>query len=165
MISSQHTYSKSFLQLWLLLREISITTVTNSMSLCIAWHIRLPHLLWIYYRELKGILYSCWLAFVLSAFWTQWRLTEHPVGIKRERGAYRNAMIENIFSELCWWYMILFILPQKVDNVFLMSHFVCDELMNLEEEDASVPAVQHKKMWLFFPACAMSWFAPCLIHE
>ena len=50
-------------------------------------------------------------------------------------------------QSIIWLYVMgLFVLLQKVDNVIFVRHFLCNELMNLEEEDASV----RENLILFF---------------
>lgn len=118
---------------------------------CIVWHIRPLHLLWIHHWDLNDI-------FILACVCTICLMNRVKANgsskpNRKERGAYLNAMIANIFSKLqmqsiIWMFVMgLFILLLKVDNGIFRRHFVCNELMNLEEEDASVTA--QKKPFFF----------------
>lgn len=44
-------------------------------------------------------------------------------------------------------------------NVIFLRHFVCNELMNLEDDDALIPA-EHKIVLFFF---SMLWCDPCFV--
>lgn len=109
----------------------SITTVTNSMLLCFVWHIRPLHLLWIHCWDHNDI-------FMLAPVCTICLLNRVKADRssklnRKERGAYHIIMIEKTLNAIYH----LNVCNGLIHMIF-MRHSVCSELMNLQEEHASV---------------------------